>query len=604
MKKIVLTFAMVLMAFITGSSYAQVGIGTMTPDKSSALDVTADSLGVLVPRMTESGRDNIQDPSNGLLIYNTDEGCFNVFNLNGTDSTWTSLCGGMAKAKFTVASCSDITVNGAYVEGTPLNSSNYLSVIVDVTKAGSYTFTATTENGYGFTGSGTILDAPATVTLMIPGQGTPKVQNQTPGDLVTFNSSGGDINCTNMTIKVLPATATYDIICGSIKANGAYVKNVALDPTNNTITLLVNVTDISNGANSYTVRTNTNNGISFLGSGTFNATGQQQVILQGTGTPNTTDPIPLTLTANSASGESTCNTTITVAYPLMSVYTIGDLPGDPDALYMYGYNVGYDGVGAGTLTTHTGSYGMLTSPANFGINANSTVKAQGFKFTVANETTTGSQIDAAINGATNRPDIVVFGYNWTNSDGTAATAILKYLQDGGVVLMYCENAATVQLVMRAVFGDQSITTGAGGTAGSRYQIPMLNSDPVINGPFGNLGGLYWGEDASTTVTVSGIANNSSCIVYSTTTSGVTACRNSSLKLLWTGDGGFNSDNQGADATICPFHVVDATNYVPSDKPSYGPGSVGGTGPVCNSRFSANAMAWAISAAMDHGVNLH
>ena len=51
---------------------AQVGIGTTSPDQSAILDVTSDNKGMLIPRMNTTERDNIIDPANSLLIYNTD----------------------------------------------------------------------------------------------------------------------------------------------------------------------------------------------------------------------------------------------------------------------------------------------------------------------------------------------------------------------------------------------------------------------------------------------------------------------------------------------------------------------------------------------------
>jgi len=52
--------------------YAQVGIGTTTPDGSSILDIESTDKGILVPRMTQTQRNLIGTPANGLLIYQTD----------------------------------------------------------------------------------------------------------------------------------------------------------------------------------------------------------------------------------------------------------------------------------------------------------------------------------------------------------------------------------------------------------------------------------------------------------------------------------------------------------------------------------------------------
>jgi trimeric autotransporter adhesin len=65
-----------LMLFCAFSSMAQtaenVGIGTTKPDASAILDLTSNSKGFLVPRMTLAQRGNIKSPANGLLVYQTD----------------------------------------------------------------------------------------------------------------------------------------------------------------------------------------------------------------------------------------------------------------------------------------------------------------------------------------------------------------------------------------------------------------------------------------------------------------------------------------------------------------------------------------------------
>lgn len=55
----------------TGVTYAQVGVGTTTPNASSALDVTSTTKGFLMPRMTTTERTAITTPANGLQVYDT-----------------------------------------------------------------------------------------------------------------------------------------------------------------------------------------------------------------------------------------------------------------------------------------------------------------------------------------------------------------------------------------------------------------------------------------------------------------------------------------------------------------------------------------------------
>jgi hypothetical protein len=61
----------------------QQGIGTATPDVSSALEINSTSQGLLLPRMTVTERNAILSPAIGLLIYNTTTDCFNYYYGNG-----------------------------------------------------------------------------------------------------------------------------------------------------------------------------------------------------------------------------------------------------------------------------------------------------------------------------------------------------------------------------------------------------------------------------------------------------------------------------------------------------------------------------------------
>ena len=82
-----------LLFFITLASFAQVGIGTTTPDASSALDITATDKGFLMPRMTTAQRTAIASPAAGLQAYDTDTK--SVWFFDGT--VWKEGTGGAGK---------------------------------------------------------------------------------------------------------------------------------------------------------------------------------------------------------------------------------------------------------------------------------------------------------------------------------------------------------------------------------------------------------------------------------------------------------------------------------------------------------------------------
>ncbi|MFT4698701.1 MAG: hypothetical protein ACI9SJ_001857 [Flavobacteriaceae bacterium] len=70
--KTILKYSLIqLILLISSSLYAQVGIGTTTPDASSMLDISSTSKGLLLPRLTTLQRDNITLPATGLMIFNT-----------------------------------------------------------------------------------------------------------------------------------------------------------------------------------------------------------------------------------------------------------------------------------------------------------------------------------------------------------------------------------------------------------------------------------------------------------------------------------------------------------------------------------------------------
>ena len=65
-------FTFLAAVVLTATTYAQVGIGTTTPDASSALDITSTTKGLLIPRMTAAERDAITSPAQGLIIFCSD----------------------------------------------------------------------------------------------------------------------------------------------------------------------------------------------------------------------------------------------------------------------------------------------------------------------------------------------------------------------------------------------------------------------------------------------------------------------------------------------------------------------------------------------------
>ena len=66
------TLALFLLLFIYIGSFSQgIGIGTINPDSSAALDIVHSTKGLLVPRMTTTAMLAIPGPARGLIVYDS-----------------------------------------------------------------------------------------------------------------------------------------------------------------------------------------------------------------------------------------------------------------------------------------------------------------------------------------------------------------------------------------------------------------------------------------------------------------------------------------------------------------------------------------------------
>lgn len=130
MKKLLLPS--MLLAF-SCTAFAQIGVGTITPDASSVLDVTSTSKGFLAPRMTSAQRTAIASPATGLMVFQTD-GTVGFYYYNGT--TW------VAYGATTVTTGSSLNGNGA--PGTPLgiNLANSNTWTANQTFGGTFLITS------------------------------------------------------------------------------------------------------------------------------------------------------------------------------------------------------------------------------------------------------------------------------------------------------------------------------------------------------------------------------------------------------------------------------------------------------------------------------
>ena len=73
------------------SAQENVGISDVsnTPDPSSVLDIFSTSKGLLIPRMSSIERLAISNPSNSLVVFDTDSSCFVFYR--SIENQWYSM---------------------------------------------------------------------------------------------------------------------------------------------------------------------------------------------------------------------------------------------------------------------------------------------------------------------------------------------------------------------------------------------------------------------------------------------------------------------------------------------------------------------------------
>jgi len=473
-----------LFSILTFNLHSQVGVNNENPNELTELEVSniingTDTIpkGIIIPRLTEKLRDamdvkNNENP-NGLFIYNIDEDCYNYYSKE--DSEWKSLCGKMGNAVFDPIDCSDIEVKGQYVENTGLDASNYLIINVNVKKIGNYIINGTTGNGYYFSFQGTVLEKGVT-TIRIPSMGKPQ-KAQT--DYITLTGIPVASGCKPEVI-VKEATATYSINCSSTTVYGIYYKNEALTANHY---IMVNVNVAIPGT--YYISTNTKQGIQFTAQGNFTAAGVQQVKLLSNGTPNINTDFDLTITTNTLEGNSECIVKIPITLPAMTYAIIGN------SAYSWSSNERQAALNGGSFKPD----------GEFRIKSFTNLWTQA---TTNNPTEVVNSINNGVNGK--QPDVILYFAYGAPPNANISQALSNYINKGGCVLYGSADgtSAQVNILLNGVFGIQTAQAqiaGGPSTDDNTYPINQLPTDPIINGPFGNIGGTYWGEDNASTGSV-------------------------------------------------------------------------------------------------------
>jgi hypothetical protein len=123
-KKVLQACLLFFMIVITTNMFAQVGIGTTTPNASSILDLTSSTQGLLTPRMTTVQRIAIATPADGLMVYDTDLKSFYHYG-TGTNA-WSVLnSGANGRLKFKRIKSTDVLATVLAAEKTAGSATKY-----------------------------------------------------------------------------------------------------------------------------------------------------------------------------------------------------------------------------------------------------------------------------------------------------------------------------------------------------------------------------------------------------------------------------------------------------------------------------------------------
>ena len=264
----------------------------------------------------------------------------NVIHLLGT-----SLDG---KQTFNLVLYADTLKTGTYLASLFQNSFRYTTGGTVNYQAGQLVgeftviVTSLTSNSISGTFSGSALDSAGNVIQLTFGKFTSSLKqsgtSDGPSTGVLGNSSG---NCTPVTLS------------------GPYSPGVDLTSAN-TVQVQVTVT----AAGTYSIATNTVDGITFSGTGTFTGTGVQNVVLTGSGTPANAGAQDFTVSY----GNSQCNFTVNVESPAVGTLGGGNGNCTPFAIsgnYQQGISLdSTSSVQIQVTVTTPGTYNISTNSVN------------------------------------------------------------------------------------------------------------------------------------------------------------------------------------------------------------------------------------------------
>ncbi|MDR2221182.1 MAG: hypothetical protein LBE34_00425 [Flavobacteriaceae bacterium] len=264
---------------------------------NAILDLDSTTKGFFLPRMTTMQRDAIKKiagKDNGLAIYNIDIDCVEYWSER--TNKWMSVCGSLPPATLdlVVGACDKISFGGFTMTNTTPKKpilkqgdvlkpeTNYISIKVKVEQVGTYTISATGDNGYFFSAEGQF-QSTGTYDIIMKAMGTPTVgydqSNGEKGDVLKFTINGKESTvCANVQTVVLPADLKFQIRSAIYKAKGKYnVNDAATVAKGNIVELDV---DVENGGLATITAYNAILGVKFSGTKDLVSSTTDKIILE------------------------------------------------------------------------------------------------------------------------------------------------------------------------------------------------------------------------------------------------------------------------------------------------------------------------------------
>jgi hypothetical protein len=196
------------------------------------------------------------------------------------------------------ATCTGAVLSGSFTAGVAATSANTVTLAVSVDSIGTYAIATNTINGITFSGSG-VFTSTGAQDITLTASGTPSaagtydfmpIAGGCSFSITVASNNGGSGGTASYTLGGGTSSCTDASVSGTLTAGSAA-------SAANTVALKVTV----NTVGTYSISTNTTNGISFAGSGSFTTTGEQSIILTASGTPTAAGTFAYTPGSNGCS---------------------------------------------------------------------------------------------------------------------------------------------------------------------------------------------------------------------------------------------------------------------------------------------------------------